>query len=421
MFNINGHKTIIKNLHKVVNNRLVLFNDGENDLIFTGTNPYGNRVLCCIMFDNDELEFLRFSHILTTEIQYNNFINKKATLLSILNENESFFIVDYDYSLKEIDFNLVTLNEVPFEFLPLDNSFCPDFVFNPTFSYSVSMQGGIADDHKSTSKGLNSLSTSMSDFLRSSTEFLTDLDLERTVYINALATGSFKVNFKIEIKEPSQLSIMELSNHEINLFLNNYFNYVFNNLPNENENVFQTPEVDSESFKSLESELKGLYDKKGAVPQAGVEHKLIDLINYSINDLKNLDYTQGFDRLSFMNQTDNGDEIPFAMIDNILISTLEQRLFDTSEFIESDVIIKDKNPLEYSFQVYQFNTDTGNGRAYYSIPEGGVIKIAVYARGKSNYQNTGFTKSMDENKPYSFKGTGTYVNSILKNITITFE
>lgn len=421
MFDISGHKTMIKDLHNVVNNKFVLFNDGENDLIYTGTNPYGNRVLCCIMFDDDEREFLRYSHILTTEVQYNNFINKKISLLEILKENQSFFIVDFNYALKEIDFNIVSIDDIPTDFLPLESSYCPDFIFNPTFNYSVSMQGGIADEHKTTSKSLNSISTSFTEFLKASTEFINDLDLGREVYINALATGSFKVNFNIEIKEPEQISIMELPSSEINQFLNNYFGYVFNNLPSENENIFQTPEVESESFKVLEHELQQLYDKKSATPQDGVEHKLIDLINYSINNLKDIDYSEGFERLSFMNISTEGDYIPFAMIDNNLISSIQQRLFDTSEFIESNVINKDENQVEYTFQVYQFNIDTGNGRAYYTNPGGSVIKIAVHAKGRNNYQNTGFTKSMDENKPYKFKGIGIYVNSVLKNITINLD
>lgn len=419
MFEVKGHKTIIKDLHNIVNNKLILFNDGDNDLIYTGTNPYGNRVLCCIMFDDDDNEFLRYFHILTTEIQYTDFINKKVSLLNILKDNQSFFVVDFNYSLNELSSNLVSIDDIPNEFLPLEDSYCPDFIYNPTFQYSISMQGGIADDHKSTSKGLNSLSTSFTDFFRSSTDFLKDLELNSDIFISALAPGSFKINFKIEITEPSQLSIMELPKNEINHFLNNYFNYVFNNLPIESEDVFHTEVVLSEPFKKLEQELKQLYDKKGATPQSGVEHKLIDLINYSVNNLKNIDYSQGFDRLSFINQSNEGDEITFASIDNNLISTIEKRLFDTTEYIESDVIILDEKPIEYTFQVFQFNTDTGNGKAYFTNQDGQITKIAIYAKGKVNYQNTGFTKSMDDSKPCKYKGIGKYVNSKLKNITIT--
>lgn len=421
MFKIEGHKTLIKDLHKIVNNKLVLYNDGEYDIIYTGTNSFGNRILCCIMLEDDDDGFLRFINALITEIQYEEFMNKKLSLLSILKTNDSFFIVDYDYGLRELSSNLVSLDEIPTEFHPLENSFCPDIIFEPSFNYSVSMQGGLADEHKISTKSLISVSSSFNDFLKSSTEFINELDFERVVYVEALRTGSFKINFKVEVSEPIQTSLLDFPKEEINLFLNNYFNYVFNQLPNENVDIFQKDIVDSEKFKTLENELKGLYDKKGIAPDAGVEHKLIDLINYSINGLKNIEYNDDFENIQFINISDKGDEIPFASINDELVFTIDERLFNLEEFKAEDIILVDEKPKNYTFQVFQFNTDTGNGKAYFKEPNDSIHKISVYAKGRENYQNTTLTQSLHERLPFDFSGVGKYVNNNLKSITINLD
>lgn len=421
MFDIKGHKALIKDLHKVVNNRLVLFNDGENDIIYTGTNPYGNRLLCCIMFDDDEQEFLRYSHILITENQYTDFLNRNISLLQILKANESLIVVDYRYDLSELDYNIVAFDDIPNEFIPLENSFCPEFIYEPSFNYSVSMQGGTADDHKISAQELNSVSNSFSGFLKSATTFIHELDLNREVYVEALEAGSFRINFKVELMEPEQVHLWDLPNANINSFLNDYFSYVFNDLPNEDILVFQHEEVGSQNFKQLEDKLHNLYESKGAVPPGGVEQKLIDLINYSVENLKSIEYNKGFDKVQFLNITHTGQEIPFASIDNDLISTIDDRLFNIDEFKAEDIITHDDKQTNYVLQVFQFNIDTGNGKAYYTQENGGIVKISVYARGRDNYQSTSFTKSMDENVPYNFMGIGLYKNGILKNITIHLD
>lgn len=418
MFKVESHKTLIKDLHKIVNNKLVLYNDGEYDIIYTGTNCFGNRILCCIMFEDDDEGFLRFINALITEVQFEKFMNKKTSLLNILQTNDSFFIVDYDYGFKELSCNLVNLNEIPKEFHPLDNSYCPDIMFVPSFNYSVSMQGGLADEHKISTKSLISVSSSFNEFLKSSTEFINELDFERVVYVEALMAGSFRINFKIEVSEPIQKSLLDFPKEEINSFLNNYFNYVFNQLPNEDVGIFQNEVISSEKFKTLENELKELYDKKGITPESGVEHKLIDLINYSINGLKNIENNDDFQNLQFLNIADNGNEIPFASINDELVFTIDERLFNLDEFKAEDIILINEKPKNYTFQVFQFNTDTGNGKAYFTEPDGGIHKISVYAKGRENYQNTTMTQSLHERHPYDFSGVGKYVNSNLKSITI---
>lgn len=417
MFKVKKHKSLLKNFHKIVENKRVLFNDGDNDIIYTGTNEYQNRLLCYIMFEDDEEGFLRYTHMLVSEKQYSDFINQKTSLRSILDTNESVFIVDLDYNLNEIDQNLVSIKEIPNDFLPLENSFCPDFIKESSFSYSVSLLGGLADFHKAEAKELSNVSTQFSDFLKSSTSFLNDFELENKIYVEALKAGSFKINFRVEIKEPEQLKIIDNSTDKISEFLSNYFKYFFNKLPQEDDSIFKTETVESEDFQKLEKELEVIYQDKYALPEGGVEQKLIDLINYSATQIEKINYEGNFKELKFEQSTLDDSNIPFGVIDNSFIPSIKEKIFDVSEFKSEPIKRIDESQKEYVFQVYQFNTNTGNGSAYFTDGEGSIHKITVHARGKEDYKNTSFTKSMDEGKPLKFKGIGEYKDEILKKVT----
>lgn len=417
MFNVEKHKTLIKDFHKIVSNKIVLYNDGDNDVLFTGTNLYANRLLCSIMFEDDEVGFLRYLHVLTTEEQYSEFINKKISFRSIIENNESVFLVDVDYNMEEIDHNVVSIKEIPNEFLPLTTSFCPDFIYESSFSYSLSMIGGLADVHKTKAIDLSNVSTHFSDFLKSSTTFLNDFDFENNIFVEALAAGSFKMNFKIEYKEPHQIDLLWVSKEKINKFLNDFFKYFFNQFPSENSNIFKSETVNSASFKELETELKNLYEEKSVLPKDGVEQKLIDLINYSSKELEKINYNGSFDSLKFQNITSLGEEIPFGIIDNAFILSVKDKMFDVGRYEAEKVILIDENPQDYKIQIYNFSTLTGKGSGFYIEEDGAISKIIVHAIGRGNYDNTIFTKSMDDGKPYVIKGIGKKVDGKLKLVT----
>ena len=398
-------------------NRRVLFNDGDNDIIYTGFNEYSNRLLGFIMFEDDENEFLRYIHVLVSEKQYSDFINQQTSLISIIDKNETVFIVDFNYKLNEIDQNLIPTNEIPTDYLPLENSFCPDLIKESFLTYAVSLSGGLADSHKAKARELSDVSTHFSDFLKSSTSFINDFQLENNIYVEALKAGSFKINFLVEIKEPKQLSIVDNSTVKISKFLSNYFKYFFNKLPEEDNSIFRSETVESEDFQNLEKELQIIYEEKYSLPKAGIEQKLIDLINYSATQIEDIDYNGSFKELKFEEGSSDDFAMPFGIINNSFIPSIKNKMFDVSRFEVEPIKRIDEYPREYKFQVYQFNTNSGKGSAYFTDSEDSVSKITVHVRGKEDYKNTYFTKSMDEGKPITFKGIGEYKDNKLKKIT----
>lgn len=421
MFKVEGHKVIIKDMHRIAYNLFVLFNDGENDVLYTGTNIYGNRILGAIMFDDDDNDFLRFMHVLISDEQYHNFISKKITFRQILEENGSLFLVDKGYDNTEYQVNLISFKDIPRDFQPLENSYCPNFIVQPTFNYSVSLKGQDSDLHRATPEVLNDVNTKFSKFLESSTEFIKDLDLERSIFIQGNKAGSFEIEFSIDLSQNDQLNIYNLSQERINEFLNELYQYIFYSLPKEKEEVFKGEEVESPEFKEIERKLTDIYDIVKLKPKAGLEQKVIDLINYSVWNLKELDYNKGYNRIEFSNITSKGENVPVGYLDKEYIPSVQMKLFKLEDGLKEDVIIVDNKPTNYKIQVYQFNVQTGNGGAFVLLPDDKLERISLHVQGKKSYEHSVFTHSMDEGVLVEITGIAKRVNGRITEIRMNFD
>ena len=417
MFEIKPYKTIIRDLHKIVSNLTVLFNDGDNDVMYTGTNKYGNRILGIIMFEDDEKGYLRYIHTLITDKQYSDFLSKKITLRGILENNESFFIVDKNYVNEETSSNLVYLSDIPEQFLPLDNSYCPDIINEPSLSYSVSLKGNLADLNKTLPNELNDVNSKFSSFLSSATEMIYDFDLSREVYVESLMAGSFKINFKIELKHTEQLALFNVPIKRLSNFFEEYLRYVFKTLPSEDSDVFKKESITSPAFINLEKSLSSIYEAANITPQKNIEQQLIDTLNYSLPHLKDLHYNKSFDRIEILNYDLSGQEFQIGLIDESFIPAVESKLFRTEELEKDDIILYDDSPTKYSIRVYQMNTETGNGGAYLSM-DNSIEKISLHLRGRTNYDNTVYTRSMDTGNIIEIQGIGKKVNGKIREITV---
>lgn len=420
MFELVGHKAIIKGLHLIESNRIVLFNDGDNDILYAGSNKFGNRILGSIVFEDDENDFLRYIHVLVTDYQYYDFLNKKSTLRNILESNESFFLVDFNYLHEEIDHALTTIDDVPESFRPLENSYCPDFLSDPSLSYTVSLKGNLSDLHKVTPEEVNSVNSQFADFVRTATQFINDLSIGRELYIEALEAGSFEINYRLEVKEPLQADMYPPSVQKIETFLNDSFRYIFNVLPTERGDVFQNRNLLSEEFRKLEDELKQIYEEANVSDQnTTVEEKVIRIITNSVEKLKELDYSKSFDRIEISNHSKDGIQIPLGLVNETFVPSVEAKLHSLEVKDNEDLTEIDEFPKDYKIAVYQFNAETGNGGAL-AFRDDSYEKISLNVSGKDKYHNTIFTKSLDEGKIFTIQGIATFVNGKIKKISVQF-
>lgn len=418
MFDLPKHRVLIKGLHLIESNKSLLFSDGENDVLYSGTNVYGNRILGTIIGEDDDCKYIRYFHLLISDSQYDDFINQRVTLLSLLKMVESFFVVDFDYNYVEIQHSLFSFDEFPSEFLPLEDSYCPDFVKEPSLEYVVSLKGRKSDVHLIRPDDLNEVNLKFSDFLRVSTSFVNDLNLENNIYIEPYQTGSFQIKFKLDLNPNIQTSIFPVNVDKINEFLNEFYSYLFEKLPSEEIDVFSKSEISSENFKKLQGSLEQIYSEGDiSLSELGVEQKILDTISYSVDQIKELNYDSSFDRIEFRNVSKLGGEVPISLINKDFIPSIEKKLLPIERtLLKEEVIEIDENPQTYKIQVYQFNINSGKGGCLISDNDT-MGKVSLHVRGKENYKNTIFTRSMDEGKIVEIKGILKKVNGNPKLLT----
>lgn len=415
MFSIANKQLYIGGLYDIVDNFCGLLNDGDNDLLYTGTNKFSSKILGSILFEDDENLFLRYIHtIISDEILF-DFLNKKITLRDIILSGNSAFIVDKNYNNEIIDSSLIPIGDLPNDFIPLENSFCPSFAKRNTLDYTFSLKGELADLHKAEPLIMSSTNSKVYSMLNSATNFLHELNISPKIYSEVAMAGSFKLNFEIELNETANL--FSKPPDDIKKFIYNFLKYIFSKLPNEPLNVLKNVEKSTDDFKLLFTELQSIYNNRSIITsEISSEQKAIDLITYSVDALKDLEY-KGYNRIEVSNRSKNGEIVPVALIQTDYYSSVADKVFKPEQTDKPDIIALDETLKDYKIQVYSLNKETGNGGAYYLDNES-VIKILLHLRGKNDYHGTVFTKSLDENLSIDIKGIGKWVNNVLKEITI---
>lgn len=415
MFELKNKQLYITGLFDISDNYCSLINDGAIDLLYKGTNKFGSNILGSILYEDDENLYLRYIHTIVSDETLHDFLNKRISLRSIIYDSNSVFVVDKGYNNEIKNSALIPLEDLPNDYLPLENSYCPSFVKRNTFEYTFSLKGGLADTHKAEPLIMSDTNSKVYKLLNSATIFFNELDIEPTIYSEVALAGSFQLNFEIYLKEKQ--SLFSKSSNDIKSFFSGFLNYLFDKLPKESQDVLKIEEKSSEELKSLVGGMKNLYNSRNIVlNDVFFEQKIIDLITYSVDSIKDIEY-KGYNKIEISNKLDNGEVLPIALIKTDYYETVANKIFKPEQEEKPDEIIFDKTSKDYKIQVYLLNNETGNGGAYFVI-DGNVSKIALHLKGKNDYHGTVFTKSLDDKNSIDIQGIGKWVNGALKVITV---
>lgn len=415
MFELKNRQLYINGLFDISDNYCSLINDGAIDLLYKGTNKFGSNILGSILYEDDENLYLRYINTIVSDETLHDFLNRRVSLRSIINNSNSVFVVDKGYNNDIKNSALIPLEDLPNDYLPLENSYCPSFVKRNTFEYTFSLKGGLADTHKAEPLIMSDTNSKVFKLLNSATTFLNELDIQPRIYSEVALAGSFQLNFEIDLIE--KINLFSKPSSDIKTFFYGFLNYLFEKLPNESQDVLKVEEKSSNELKSLFGEMKKLYNSRNVVfNDEAFKQKVIDLITYSVDSVKDIEY-RGYNKIEISNKLENGEVLPVALIKTDYYETVENKVFKPEQKEKPDEIIIDEIPRNYRIQVYQLNKETGNGGAYYLVNDN-VSKIGLHLRGKNDYHGTVYTKSLDEDKSIDILGIGKWVNGVLKEITV---
>ena len=124
------HEISQKNLHNsgwyvintITNSYKILLAD-ENPILYTGANVYSQIILGSIIMELESNNLLYFHVIITSDL-YLDFLERKITLLEIIQSNPV-FIVTKTNTQKIIECEFVKFENIPKQYLPLHNSYLP--------------------------------------------------------------------------------------------------------------------------------------------------------------------------------------------------------------------------------------------------------------------------------------------------------
>src|ERR1044071_2569544 len=182
MFELKNRQLYIDGIFDISDNYCSLINDGAIDLLYIGTNKFGSNILGSILYEDDENLYLRYIHTIVTDETLHDFLNKRVSLLSIINNSNSVFVVDKGYNNDIKNSALIPFDDLPIDYLPLENSYCPSFVKRNTFEFTFSLKGGLADIHKAEPLIMSDTNSKVFKLLNSATTFLNELDIQPKIY-----------------------------------------------------------------------------------------------------------------------------------------------------------------------------------------------------------------------------------------------
>jgi hypothetical protein len=431
MFEVKPYKILIPNLHQIASDLTVLLNDGVNDIIYTGTNPYGNRILAVIMFDDDENEVLRYIHVITTDSQFQFFLRGEFSFRKIIIDNQQVFIVDKAYSGEELSVNLIAVSDIPEGYMPLSNSFCPQIIRKPSFDYAINLKGELADLHKVFPLDFTNVTQTFNRFLSDAIYFLKDLEIDQQVYVKGVNVGSVQLRFQIEFSGATFSKTKENLIPQISKYLNGYIEYFFEKLPKQDTNIFLLSAASSTEIKNLIDLLSKIYYEGDVNIPNNLEMLLLDSIRHSTIFFFSFSNYKSFNKIELSNSNTEGELFLLATLDSNKLEAIHEKQFkylgDLMDLRSNIPRIRASKEIdydaeefgEYQIRMYSLNTVTGKGNAY--LNNNIKNKVTVYLKGLPHYNNTAFTKSMDESKVITINAKAKKSGGRIKSLTYKFN
>ena len=421
MFKINNQDKVASSLPVITENYRILHFD-EFPILFSGTNKYGNKLIGSFSYENYDDDSFRYFVVIVSDKQYSDFFKKRISYLSLLNDCQEIFVVDKDINDKIISTYHMAMENIPKEYLPLENSFIPEIAeISSSLNFAFSLKGKLADLHKALVSDINSVNQRIYSYLEESIDTLKNLALEPIIYSQPSQSGSYRLNFDIEFKQSKQLHLFPVDQTKIADFINEYLNYVSNILPDEADDILKTSSEDSKSFLSLKQSLIEVYTSANVEPPLTISDLLIDNISSSASKLSDvteyLKANNSFSRLELGNYTPEGNFSTLGVLDEDYSSIVAPKLVQEEILLNTEDVQSDSTPQPYRILVFRINRETGKGgaRLYYDEENYHKVFLNISLGGKE-LSNSVFTKSLNEDKVVDVQGIALKKNGVYKRL-----
>jgi hypothetical protein len=249
MFSIPARKRIDTDLPIIVDNFRPFLMD-ESPVLFSGTNRFGNTILGSSVDEDYTKGIERYFHAIVEIEEYFCFLKRKVTYLDLLKRARPLFVIDKAVNDNRYTVYELSLDDIPAAFTPAEDTYCPEAIYTPSFQYTASLQGRLADSHRAVPQEVSQTQNSIAEAIKNAFATVRNvLKVEEHVFLEAsYAPGSFEINYDVQLENVPSLFQQE---REYYLYLNEFLEYCFENLPTEAEQIASLRFDELEGFNRL--------------------------------------------------------------------------------------------------------------------------------------------------------------------------
>ncbi len=422
MFNIDEKYRIHYKAIFTITSNYRVFHYDDVPILYMGTNTTNTKILGSFIKENIETDTFYYFHVQISNKQYTSFIQKKKTYLEILKESDAVFIVEKDINDNFINTYCVPFEFIPADFLPNENTYCPNTELVVGRNYSFSMNGLLADLHEAYTSQVSLISKSGEKMLRTIIDSVGIKDLGYEVHQVPFSEGSFRINFNLIPKQKPQQTSMLRHETELHEYVNAFLSYSVNELPSEAANLGRK-EIDNTKFKEqVHAKLISLYQASALNTSLINSDKLIETAISVSQEFETVcdNLGKGFNEIEILSIKDDGAFNQIGLLDNEFSNSVEIANFTIDNIVNPTT--EDSDYLEYEIQVFNLNTDKrkGNANIYNFKDNTRMDTPKIIIEGDEPLSGTDFTESMHLTKWIKVKAKASKSPEKIKLLKISF-
>ncbi|MFN1217599.1 hypothetical protein ACKW6Q_11575 [Chryseobacterium kwangjuense] len=390
----------------------------EYPILFIGTNKYGNKLIGSLADDDEDNNVFSYFTVILDDETYNAFLNKQITYRDIILNSDEIYIVQKDINGNILSKCVTEKSLIPSEYIPLENSYMPEFSFQEgQLNFSFSLKGKLADLHKAIVEDINIITEKIYVFLQEGLEVINHLNLDPVIYSQPSSTGSYRLNFDIEFRNIHSNNLFNLNLNKVTSFVQEFLTYL--NSINTLEELIHNKDTDTfkDLFKKLEDISLNNFKEKSSISRDFLNDQIYKSTYKLYNVSEYLKDANSFDRIEFGNRNVDGNFKTLGFIyDNKHYIRHHEVMNKYIAFPDETFI--DSNPQDYRILVYRINKETGKGaaRLYLDDSEKYQKINLIILNNHNDLANTIFTQSLDENKVVTVKGKATIIDGVYRKL-----
>ncbi len=390
----------------------------EEPILFAGTNDYGNRIIASLVDVNDDEQLSWYFHVIVNPNTYAKFRKRGISYLEVLKECGPIYIVEKRFDGTVSKISLCSMEDIPEDHLPMEDSYCPEEHGKPTLSYTIKLHGLDADENSAFPRDIAAMQMAFADQLESTTMLKNIVHGPPTVTQRAYSPGSFELNFDIHVELEDT---MFMASEPIAQYLNEFIAYCADHLPAEADKIYEPESEKLPHFSHLVQEYAQLYEKSCVTLPDKYSEKVRDEIRKAAVNIAEMTEMLGehFTGIEIVNEADRSQSIAFLDADfKDIIESVVTTIQGKTKIVEEDL-----KPQEYEIWVYHLNREsrTGNAIVISTDEERKMSKPKIKISGEGPLESTKYTESLYRDKPIKVKARAKKIDGKVHSLDIEFE